>query len=98
VKTSPIETLRNPSAPKPGDLVSFRPFNIRLDDVSYWRRYAEVSRWFGLDEESNRSLIGRVKAIKRVGDEFYYRISSGMMGFDAEPGDVILLPEEYFDK
>ena len=96
MKTSPIENLRDPNTPKPGDLVLFRPFDTRLDDVNYWRRYAQTSRWFGMDEEPKRVLIGQVKSIKRVGDEFYYRINSGMMGFDAAPGDVRIVPEEYY--
>lgn len=51
MKTAPIETLRNPDAPKPGDFVLFRPWDKSLEDVSYWRRYANTSRWFGMDRK-----------------------------------------------
>jgi hypothetical protein len=49
-----------------------------------------------MDPEPKRELFGCVKAIKRVGDEFYYRIESGTMGLDASPGDVRLMPENYW--
>ena len=96
MKTAPIEMLRNPDAPKPGDIVLFRPWDKNLEDVSYWRRYANTSRWFGMDPEPKRALVGRVKAIKRVGNEFYYRVDSGMMGFDVSPDDVRQIPNGYW--
>lgn len=96
IRTAPIDSLRIPSTPKPGDIVLFRPWGKSLDDVSYWRRYARTSRFFGLDPEPKRELVGRVKAIKRVGDEFYYRIESGMMGLDASPADTRKMPEGYW--
>ena len=96
MKTAPVETLRNPETPKPGDIVLFRPWDKNLEDTSYWRRYANTSRWFGMDPEPKRELVGRVKAIKRVGDEFYYRIDSGMTGWDAEPAAVRKMPEGYW--
>jgi len=96
MKTQPIELLRDPNTPKPGDLVLFRPFETQLDDVDYWRRYAQTSRWFKMDDEPKRALVGRVKSIKRAGDEFYYRIESGMMGLDAAPSDVKKIPDGYW--
>lgn len=96
METAPVATLRDPATPKPGDIVLFRPWGKNLEDVSYWRRYANTSRWFGMDPEPKRELFGCVKAIKRVGDEFYYRIESGTMGLDASPGDVRLMPENYW--
>jgi hypothetical protein len=96
MKTAPIEILRNPDAPKLGDFVLFRPWDKNLEDVSYWRRYANTSRWFGMDPEPKRELVGQVKAIKRVGEELYYRINSGMTGWDASPLTVRKMPDDYY--
>jgi hypothetical protein len=49
-----------------------------------------------MDPEPKRELVGRVKAIKRVGDEFYYRIDSGMMGWDVSPLTVRKMPDNYY--
>lgn len=97
MNTAPIETLKNPETPKPGDIVLFRPWGENLEDTSYWHRYANTSRWFKMYLEPKRELVGRVKAIKRVGDEFYYRINSGMTCWDAAPTEVRKMPDNCYD-
>ena len=96
IATSPINDLKVATTPKVGSMVVFRPWGKTLDPIDYWRRWATCGRWFSLQEEPDRHLIGRVVAIKRVGDRFYYRITSGVTGFDAAPVDVRLLPEDYY--
>jgi hypothetical protein len=89
MKLEPIDTLRLPTTPKLGDVVRFRPTGKTLDSVSYWNRWAWTSPWFNLDPEPKRFLIGKIKAIKREGDCFYYRIDSRLTGYDIAFSDVI---------
>ena len=89
MKIEPIDTLRLPTTPKPGDFVRFRPTGKTLDDLRYWDRWAKTSPWFNLDPEPKRYLIGRIKAVKREGEGFYYRISSGLTAYDVAFSDVI---------
>lgn len=90
----PIETLRNPETSKVGDLVRFRPTGESLEDTDYWRRYAWPGRWFSMTPEPQRFLIGKIRVIKRSGEGFYYRIESGMTGFDVSYKDVLGRGEE----
>jgi len=94
--TSPINDLKVSTTPKIGSMVVFRPWGKTLDSIDFWRRWATVGRWFSLQEEPDRHLVGRVVAIKRVGDGFYYRVTSGTTGWDAAPVDVRLCPVDYY--
>lgn len=88
MKLEPINTLRNPSTPKVGDIVNFRPSEFKLDDVEYWRRYTSPSRWFGMVPEERRMLVGKIKSIKRRDDGWHYWITSRTMGFNVSFEDV----------
>jgi hypothetical protein len=98
LKPEPIDALRNPETPKPGWIVRFRPSDRSLDDIYWFQRYAHPGRWFSLDPEPKRYLIGKIIAIKRTEDGFYYRINSGMAGWDVSFEDVgrrVLTAEDY---
>jgi hypothetical protein len=92
MKLEPVDTLRHPTSPKPGWIVAFRPtgkdLGGALTDVSYWRRYAVVGRWFESSPLERRHLIGKIVAVKRVDGGFYYRITSGVSGWDVAYEDV----------
>lgn len=96
MKTSPIKILSIPSVPKPGDFVLFRPWGETLENTRHWQRIAATSRWFSMDPEPKRRLVGTVEEIVRVGDEFYYRITSGMRIWDAAPETTVKEPEGYW--
>lgn len=91
-----MNILKRADTPKVNSIVTFRPWGRTLDDVDYWSRWTTRGRWFSLQEEPQRHLVGVVVAIKRVGGEFYYRITSGSSAWDAAPQDVKILSEDYY--
>lgn len=103
INAEPIDTLRKPETPKPGDFVRFRPSDTTLEDTSWFIRYADTGRWFKSNTEANRYLVGKIIAIKRLDYDgsvggFYYRITSGQVGFDVSFEDVgrkILTADDY---
>jgi hypothetical protein len=89
-----IETLRNPETPKVGDVVRFRPSGKSLENIDYWRRHTWPGRWFSMNPEPQRYLVGKIQTIKRSEEGFYYRVTSGMMGLDVSFKDVLGKGEE----
>jgi hypothetical protein len=89
LKTEPIDTLRLSFTPKRDETVKFRPTGQSLNDVEYWRRWAWPGRWFESVPIERRHLIGKIVAIKVLENGFYYRITSGVTGFDVAFEDVI---------
>jgi len=92
MKLEPIDTLRHPTSPKPSWIVAFRPTGWSLGggltDDKFWWRYAQPGRWFGSSTPERRHLIGKIVAVKRVDGGFYYRITSGVSGWDVAYEDV----------
>jgi len=89
-----IKTLRNPETPKVGDVVRFRPSGESLENVDYWRRYTWPGRWFSMNPEPQRYLVGTIRTIKRASEGFYYRVTSGIVGFDVSFKAVLGKGEE----
>lgn len=82
----PIETLRLPGTPKPGDMVDFH-----IDPASPLGQYVAGSYYNIWPSRRGRDwYTGRVLAIKREGDGFYYRITAGHLELDVSFKDVLL--------
>lgn len=82
----PIETLRLPGTPKPGDMVDFH-----IDPAASPRKYVAGSYYNIWPSRRGRDwYTGRVVAIKREGNCFYYRIDSGPITLDVSFKDVLL--------
>lgn len=97
IPLEPVETLRRAEVPKPTDIVRFRPTGVDLNppDIQWFKRWACTARFFEMLPPERRYLIGRVKYIKRVGNEFYYRIVSGQIAYDVAYRDVIGKGDDY---
>jgi hypothetical protein len=92
MKTAPVEMLKDPATPRRGDWVLFRPWGVPLDKKSQWNHWTVFWPRDWNCPEPERKIAGCILALKRRGDEFYYRISSGVHEWDVSPHEVWPLP------
>jgi hypothetical protein len=89
ITPEPLDTLRLEGTAKKDDIVHFIVDTTR-DSKPFLQRYSWTS---SQSREDRLVLLGRVVAIRRMGEGFFYRIESGSMGFDVSYKDIVKVGE-----